>query len=242
MLQKNFLFKITFVFLTACLVSCAKSEKNDLKEAQMCLNSSEGSNALACMDKIAANNSPQAYKLRCAAIFISEGFNSPASFIEALDKINNPSGSCTGGCSPTVGAISALSFVKSSTDKVRSEASVDLAFSYCSQAETPIYMQISSLFKIGTLAANIAYIASGGAMPTEDQIKTAINTLPSAEMGQLVVSTYSASCQDLEKAPDSTKKYCAELGVAITAGGTETQIGDCLKNKLATPTYTCPQY
>ena len=241
MLQKKLLFKVSFLLLTAALVSCAKSEKNDLKEAQLCLNSAEGANALACMDKIASNNSAQAYKLRCAAVFISEGFNSPASFIDALDKINNPSGSCTGGCSSTVGAISALSFVKSSTDKVRSEASVDLAFSYCSLADTPIYMQISSLFKIGTLAANIAYIASGGTTPTEDQIKTAISTLPSAEMGQLVVSTYTASCQDLEKASDSTKKYCAELGVAVTAGGTEAQIGDCLKNKLANPSYTCPQ-
>lgn len=242
MLRNSVLVKFVFFLLSATLVSCAKSEKNDLKEAQLCLNSSEGSAALNCLDKISSNNSAQAYKLRCAAVFISEGFNSPASFIEALDKINNPNGSCTGGCSPTVGAISALSFVKSASDQTRSEASVNLAYSYCSQSETPIYMQISSLFKIGTLAANIAYIASGGTAPTEDQIKTAINTLPATEMGQLVVSTYNSSCQDLEKASDSTKKYCAELGAAVTAGGTEAQIGDCLKNKLANPNYVCPQH
>lgn len=236
MLKKNIFFLlVSSVFL----FSCAKSEKNDLKEAQLCLNSSGPTEALACVDKIASNGSAQAYKLRCAAIFISEGFNTPASFIDALDKINNPNGSCTGGCSSTVGAISALSFAKSSSDKVRSEDSVNQAFTNCSLAETPIYLQISSLFKIGTLAANIAYIASGATAPTEDQIKTALASLPPAEMGQLVVATYSASCQDLEKASDSTKKYCAELNVAVTAGGTETDIGNCLIGKLANPNFTC---
>lgn len=240
MLKKN----VSLVLVaSAFLFSCAKSEKNDLKEAQLCLNTSEGSDAMSCMDKISSNSTPQAYKLRCAAVFISEGFRSPTSFIDALDKINNNSGSCTGGCSSTVGAISALSFKNvdntSPTDRARSESIANLAFSYCSLAETNIYMQISSIFKIGTLAANIAYLTNGGTTPTEDQIKTAISGLPDAEVGQLVTSTYSATCQDLEKASDSTKKYCEELGVAMNAGGSEANIGACLKGKLANPNYVC---
>lgn len=228
--------KLSILLISAFLFSCAKSEKNDLKEAQLCLNTSTPSEAMACVDKIASNGSAQAYKLRCAAIFISEGFNSPTSFIDALDKINNPSG--TGGSSSTVGAISALSFVKSASDQARSEAVANNAFSYCSLAETDIYMQISSIFKIGTLAANIAYIATAGATPTENDIKNAIATLPSAEIGQLVVATYNSTCQNLEKASDSTKKYCEELGNAVNAGGSEANIGDCLKNNLNNPNYS----
>lgn len=245
MLKTSFLKASLLAALTLGLFSCAKSsDKNDLKEAQLCLNTATSSEALTCIDKIASNNSAQAYKLRCAAVFISEGFNTPTAFIEALDKINNNSGSCTGGCSSTVGAISALSFKNtdnnSATDRAHSAAVADQAFSYCSLSDTGIYMQISSIFKIGTLAANIAYQTNGGTTPTEDQIKTAISSLPDAEMGQLATSTYNATCQNLEKASDSTKKYCTELGTAVNSGGSDTSIGACLKGKLANPNYVCP--
>lgn len=237
--------KVIGLFIFAQLVfSCGKSDKNDLKETQLCLNTSESAQAMSCLDKISSNQTPQAYKLRCAAVFISEGFRTPSSFIEALDKINNPTGTCTGGCSSTVGAITALTFKNadntSATDRARSDEVASRAFNYCSLADTNIYMQISSLFKIGTLAANIAYLTNGGGTPTEDQIKTAISSLPAPEMGALVISTYNSTCQDLEKASDSTKKYCAELGSAVNSGGTPTDIGNCLIGKLADPNYVCP--
>ena len=244
MFSPNAFGKIALITGLCFIFSCAKSEKNDLKDTQLCLNSAPASQAMACTNKIASDFSAQAYKLRCSAIFISEGFNTPSSFVDALEKINNPTGTCTGGCSPTVGAITALTFKNannaSATDLARSSASANLAFSYCSLAETGIYMQISSLFKIGTLTANLAYAASGGGALDENQIKTQLANLSNADMGSLAVSTYSATCQNLEKASVSTKIYCAELGTAVNSGGTEAAIGACFKAKLANPSSACP--
>ncbi len=239
MLSEQSLKKILMLVSFFFIFSCAKSDKNDLKDAQLCLNTAPASQAIACTDKIASDLSAQAYKLRCAAIFISEGFNTPSSFVDALEKINNPTGSCTGGCSSTVGAISALTFKNvsnaSATDRARSNASASLAFSYCSLSEAGIYSQISSLFKIGTLTANLAYAASGGAALTDDQIKAQIANLSDPDMGALATTTYNASCQNVEKASDSTKKYCSQLSSAITPGGTDSQIGARLKSILAAP-------
>ncbi len=238
--------KLIFLLATSTFYfSCEKSNKNDLKEAQICLNSSSPSEARGCINKISSLQTAQAFKLRCAAVFISEGYNTPASFISALDQLNGTTGGCTGGCSSTIGAISALTFKNannlSASDQARSQAVADEAYSYCSQAETNIYMQISSLFKIGTYAANIAYLSNGGTTPTPDQVRTALNALPDADVGAIVVQTYGATCQDVSNASDSTKKYCAELGTAVTAGGTQAQIGNCLKQKLANPNFVCPQ-
>lgn len=244
MSNKNILKFTLLLIATSTFLSCAKSDKNDLKEAQLCLNSSAPSAARACINKISGIQTAQANKLRCAAIFISEGYNTPASFIAALDQLNGTSGGCAGGCSPTIGAISALTFKNannlSATDRTRSEAVANEAFGYCSQADTNIYMQIASLFKIGTFTANIAYQTNGGATPTPDQIKTAIASLPDTDMGALATQTYGATCQDTTNASDSTKKYCAELGAAVNGGGTQAEIGACLKAKLANPGYSNP--
>ena len=101
-------------------------------------------------------------------------------------------------------------------------------------------MQIASLFKIGTFAANIAYQTNGGVTPTPDQIEASIASLPDADMGALATQTYGATCQDTTNASDSTKKYCAELGVAVNGGGTQAQVGACLKAKLANPAFSDP--
>lgn len=245
MLSKNFqrsFFALVALATLTFTFSCAKStDKDALKEVQLCLNSSAPSEAMACTTKIESDLSPQAYKLRCAAVFISEGFNTPSSFITALDKINQSSGGCTSGCSSTVGAIAALTFKNtdntSATDRTRSENVANLAFQYCTLSQTNIYMQISSLFKIGTMAANLVYALSGNVVPTADQIEAQISNLPAADIGNMAISTYNATCQDLTNASDSTKKYCADLNAAVTTGGGDpTAVGNALKAKLvATP-------
>ena len=114
------------------------------------------------------------------------------------------------------------------------------AFSYCSQSQAGIYLQISSLFRLGTIAAMASYAANGSATPTDDQIKAQIAALDSATLGAIVNITYNSSCQNLSSASDSTKAYCTELGKAVSSGTTETAIGNCLKIKLQNPAATCP--
>lgn len=239
----NILNTLISLTLVSTLFSCQKSSQENLKEAQLCLNNSAASEARACLDKISSDTSAQAYKLRCAAVFISEGFNSPTSFTSALDQLNG-SGSCSGGCSSTVDTMNVFNFHSgNNTDATNRQRNLDVseeAFNYCSAAETNIYMQISSIFRIGTLLSMTAYAATGGTTPTIDQMKSSISSLPASDVGAIVVTTYQTTCSDLTTASDATKKYCTELGVAVNAGGSQTQIGDCLKNKLSNPSYTCP--
>ncbi len=227
------------------ILSCQKaSSKDDLKDAQLCLNTSAAVDARACLSKIASDTSLTANKLRCAAVFIAEGVTA-VTLADSLDKLKTP-GTCTGGCSATVTAINGLNFhngVNLSSDAVARQRNIDVAaeaFTYCSASGSSLYTQISSLFRIGTLASMAAYPLTGGAQPTEDQIKTAIASLDNATLGSIVTSTYSTSCQNLSTASDATKAYCTELSGAINGGSSPTAIGNCLKIKLQNPSAACP--
>lgn len=242
--MKKQLVRITLALTSLLFFSCQQSSKEDLKEAQLCLNTSAPADARGCLNKIASDTSATAYKLRCSAVFISEGFNTPATFADALDKLKNP-GTCTGGCSSTVTAINALNFHSGSNlgadaaARARNIAVSAEAFSYCSQSQAGIYLQISSLFRLGTIASMAAYAANGSGTPTEDQIKAQIAGLDSATLGSIVTITYNSSCQNLSTASDSTKAYCDELGKAVSAGSTDAVIGNCLKIKLQNPANPC---
>lgn len=236
---------LTATLLLASLYSCQKSKVGDLQEAQLCLNTATPATARSCVSKIADNVTPLAYSLRCSAIFLEQGFSSPASFINALNSINS-SGNCTGGCSSTVNALNAFNFtsagVSTPTQRAANNAAAAEAFSACSQSDATIYTQISSLFKIGTLAAMAAYTTSSGAAFTQDNLETAISTLTPSDIGAIANVTYSNACSNIENAPDSTKIFCNELKTAVTSPGStsEAAIGACLLNKLTNPAYVCP--
>ena len=242
--MKNNLLLASVSLASLLFFSCQQSSKEDLKEAQLCLNSAAPSDARACLSKISSDTSAAAYKLRCSAVFISEGFNTPATFSNALDTLKNP-GTCTGGCSSTVTAINALNFhagINLGSDAVARARNLTVsaeAFSYCAQSQAGIYLQISSLFRLGTIAAMASYAANGSAAPTQDQIKAQIAGLDSATLGSIVKLTYSSSCADISTASDSTKAYCTELGKAVNSGTTDAAIGTCLKIKLQNPANPC---
>lgn len=243
--MKKYILMVSMVLTSFLFFSCQPSSKEDLKDAQLCLNSSAPADARGCLNKISSDTSAAAYKLRCSAVFISEGFNTPATFSDALDKLKNP-GTCTGGCSSTVGAINALNFHaganlgSEATARARNLTVSSEAFSYCSQSQTGIYLQISSLFRLGTIVAMAAYQANGSGTPTDDQIKAQISGLDSATLGSIVNLTYSSSCQNLTTTSDSTKAYCTELGKAVSSGTTDVAVGNCLKIKLQNPASACP--
>ncbi len=234
MKQTTKLFFLSIVTLT--IFSCQKSGNNDLQEAQLCLNTATAAEAQNCVAKIASNTSEKAYKLRCAAVFIANNFGSPTSFVTALDQIKNGANApgCTGGeCSGTLVAMSSLNF---GTTPAATTAATQ-AFTECSASGVGIYTQISSLFKIGTLLASTA----GGTTPAN--LASALPALAGASpavVGEIVQTTYASTCTNLDKASDSTKKYCSELATALANGQTTTEIGACLLNKMNNPAYSNP--
>ncbi|MFZ3230387.1 MAG: hypothetical protein WA160_09290 [Pseudobdellovibrio sp.] len=237
------------IFLACLLIafcSCQKSSINDLQDAQLCLDKSVPASAKQCVEKIASDTSENGYKLKCAAVFISEGFNSPASFTSALDQIKSPTSShgCTGSCSSTLAVMNSFNFSSGdntqASNRLKNNNTAAEAFSYCSLSGVKIYEQISSLFKLGTMLTMLTPAVTAGGVPTVAQLQAAVSSLPPADVGAIVMTTYQSTCLNLTGASDSTKQYCAELGTAVAGGTTETAIGTCLIAKLNNPSATCP--
>jgi hypothetical protein len=229
-------YKIVLALTAALAIttfsSCQKTQTDELQNAQLCLNTAAPSAAQACVANIASNTTAYASSLRCSAIFISEGYNTPSSFLNAVDAINSPE-QCTTTCSSTVNALTTFHF---STNLLATQG-----FSECSASGVKFYTQLSSLFKIGT-AAFVA-LGSPGTTPSADDIQGVLVGLSNTEMGQLVTTTYAAVCTDLTSASDATKAYCAELKTAIDSAaipGNTDSIGLCLKTKLDNPALACP--
>jgi len=245
MKNQKLLFAFTLILSLISFQACQKSDTSNLQEAQFCLNTATADTARGCVSKIAANTTAYADSLRCSAIFISEGFSTPADFINAMNSINNPGDAgCSGGtCSSTINALVAFSFNSGdlSDPAVRSanNATAAEAFTVCSNSNVKFYAQVSSLFKIGTLATMAASLTN----PSAADIEAAISGLDAATLGEIVISTSASVCTGTDENPSvqtETEKYCAELAAALaspTPG--PAGIGACLKAKLADPAAVC---
>lgn len=223
-------FKITsLALLMLSFFSCSQnSDINDLQEAQLCLNSASNAEAMNCVSKISSNTSENAYKLRCAAIFISEGFGTAASFAPAIDALKNGqnNGSCSGAqCSGAVVAMSTFNFGTNTTKAAE-------LFNQCSLSGVSSYSQISSIFKVGTDLVTLA----GGATSVA-AIEAQINNLPAESLGSLVQTVYSSGCSDPTQ---ENQSYCTEIQSAIGSGLSNEQIGNCMKAKFDNPAYVGP--
>ena len=239
-----------FLTVTAALAlftfqSCQKSDTNALQEAQYCLNKASAGTAKACVAGIASNVSAYSKSLKCAAIFISEGFGSASSLATALDSINSAApGGCAGGCSSTINTMSTFKFssggITTPAERAVNNATAADAFAECSASGVKSYVTISSLFKIGTLTSMIAYGLNGPATPTAAELETAIASMDNATVGDLVITTSAAVCADTTNASAATKAYCAELATALASPtATPAGIGACMKAKLANPAAVC---
>ena len=225
--------------------SCKKSELEDLKNAQICLNTSPAAQAKTCVASLSGDNSQLANALKCSAVFISEGFGTPTSLLSALDQITNSSGSCTGGCSSSIDAMASLNFDSGNlallADRNANIATANEAVSFCAASGVKIYSQISSIFKIGTDLSMLAYATTGGAAINTDNLQSEITNLNSLSLGNLVLTTYASACSgSTESQADSTAKYCSELSTAINGSASATIICNCMKIKLDDPNAVCP--
>lgn len=244
--------KVTALLLLSFVVmSCQKNETDLLQEAQSCLNDSPSSEARNCVSKISSINTPASYKLRCAAIYIHEGFGAASALINGLNEMNNPSGGggCSGSCSPTFAVINNFNFHSGDNldpaNQARNIATANEAVETCALTESKAYIQVSSLFKIGTMAKMSAFGAlvapTPGQEPTPAEIQAALTALPPAEIGELATTTYNLACASNLNPSDSAKKYCDELSESISTHGSNfSAIGSCLLGKIDDENFVCP--
>lgn len=230
---KKLVLITTLTLISLSLFSCKKTDLDEIQEAQYCLNKAPDNEARACVSKLASKGTPDAYKLMCASVFISKGFGSVSSFASAIGQITNPTG---GGCTGNdcAGSLNAMSIMNFGTDVV----SADEAISYCTKSGVVAYATMSTLFAMGTQLK----IALGSLPPTGANLDAAALLMPEAAVGAIVNATYSSSCSDTTNASDETKKFCADLALAVNGtNGSNAAVGKCIKAKLANPSLmTCP--
>lgn len=202
---------------TMILTSCKESELDTIKDAQMCLNKAAPSEAQACVSKLANNSSEQANQLKCSAYFIQENLGTPTGLIDALEQADS---SCTGCSSGSMGVISALTFPSGT-------AVSEAAFNVCNASGIPVYSQLSSLVHISTLAKSFDSLAT-----TADEYAAAVNSIPAADLGNLVITTYNSSCSGTSSDEgEALAEFCGELSSALTSAS-PADVGECLKYKM----------
>lgn len=102
--------------------SCGPKDIDKVGDAQACLNSATSATASSCMSKVDGLETTAAYNIRCAAMFIQEGFTSPTKFTNALNSLNG-----TTGTSSFMGLITFSSQGTIASD----DANAATAFDYC---------------------------------------------------------------------------------------------------------------
>lgn len=243
------------VIFTVALASCQKNDADLMQEAQACLNEAPASEARGCVAKISSITTPAAYKLRCSAVYISEGFREASDFITAMDKLKEDGTGCT-NCSGTLNAMNALNFSQGNVSdpgatgdaaRDRNIAVADEAFNVCTLSQSKGYTQISSLFKLGTQTTMWAYKYTGvvGGTPTPAELEAAVGNMigdsnAEAGIGQVVITSYETICAGNTDPSESTVEYCEELSESLESGATAQVIGACLLNKIVDKDYICP--
>ncbi|HPI39786.1 MAG TPA: hypothetical protein PLJ21_03225 [Pseudobdellovibrionaceae bacterium] len=243
----NSIFK-PFLFISFALyfiLGCAATDADKIAEAQTCLDKATAATAEACTTKVSGLTSPGAYNIRCASKFISERFEDPNKYIEALSSISGG----TGG-SNMMNMMGLLMF--SSKGNITDDTtSMSTTFDYCHKANTKGALLLSSFgymgaslyaFASSTVSASCPSTPSGAgstyalgtclnAFGTDLTLAnlTAIANLGSASttdaaatqvqsaIGTIVITTYTVSCSTSQ----SNKELCDYFKTAInSAGGT----------------------
>lgn len=257
--------KLKLILLLTLIVSlmqpgCGEKDRDKLGDAQNCLDKSAPSTAKACMDKISGNESAAAYTLRCASVFIAQGFDKPDRYISAFDQLNqNPT--CPGGCSSTLGLMQVLSFsangsgLGNATQRNANLADSAEAFNYCQKSGSQSYYLLSSIVRSATIL-NMSAAAlglGGGGTPTQAELEAAAAAIAAgnvavtdiatpAVVGAIVTSTYETSCANAQNQSADQLKLCTELSTAISASPSQSadDIGACILKKWQNPAATCP--
>lgn len=221
---------------TLCLLSitgCETKEDNKIAKAQTCLDGATQASAANCSAMVSGLTSMGAYKIRCSAGYISEGFTSER-FAQAFDKIANNK-TQTGS---TLTAITNMVF--------SSTAVANAIFEDCSKAGSPGMLNLATLSKTattlmsatGNLASILAALDNDGEISDSElaTIKGNLdpNTMSPADkevVGGQVLELNTQYCAMGSAYADT--KICTDLGTAIgSSSGDKAALAELFLNQI----------
>ncbi len=227
---------IQICFLSFVLVSCNKnSEADKLSQAQDCLDTATASTVSQCMEKVTGLESSGAYLIRCAAMFIADGFDDTTRLTAAFSNMTN-TGTGSSGTDASLSVMSALSF-KNGGSASANQTNASLALSYCEKSGSKGLILLSGIASMGTSMISLASCGTDISCAIADA-KT--NTATQAAVGTAAVAAYEANCG---AGQTSNQQFCNQFSEAVTAaGGTSnsTEVGKKLiEQYCATKTGGC---
>lgn len=149
-LVRNSLFWMILT-LTLAITGCDNENITKIAEAQHCLDTATPASAHQCREKVAGDESAQAYMIRCSARFLEEGFTTKR-FVNAAETLSEDEG---GGEASTVKALAIFKF---------NPTVMDLTSSECAKSNSQGMIQLAALSDLATFVVHTV----GGFDPEED--------------------------------------------------------------------------
>lgn len=212
MIFKKQLFLLTALSTALLSSSCAKKDQDKIGEAQSCLDTSSRSNVSQCVEKVSGLETSGAYVIRCAASFISEGFDDATRLSNAISNMGSSSG--TSAISASVTAMGLLAFTSNSTSSTNLSNSIT-AQSYCNKSGSKGLILLSS---IANFATTVLYYSSSTSVTTG--LATAKDNTTAQELvGSAVLSAYNSNCTGTST---SNQQFCSQFTSIVSSSGSNT--------------------
>lgn len=230
----------TFVIF-ACLLAlsilnfgCVKRDIDKISEAQDCLDQSDSTNSLACMEKVEGLESAGAHLIRCSAYFIDQGFAEPSRLASVAQQVTNGAGD---PAQNTFGALSIMGFVASKYDMTTNHNMSELAFSSCAKSKSGGLIYLSSMSRISTSLLKDLAFTPGGTSPTATDIENtlcdpALSSTTKIAIGMAAISAYQNDCITRKTESDDV---CQQYAAALATSSDPEDVGELLADNLCTP-------
>lgn len=224
-----------------CVTACKKKDVDYVAEAQDCLDKTDSSGALECMQKVEGIETESAYLIRCSANFIYQEFMDPV-------RLSNIAEQMKASNSSPLAAIGLLAFSKPAGDNPTASAArtnlSTVTMEYCTKAKSKGMLLLSSMAQIATVASaaltNTEDLVTTcdpnspgyDASDCQDKAKDAVCAAPPEAMGEAVLAAYQQSCVGSSQQNSSV---CTEFA-NITNGTTDPAvIGANLQDQSGCP-------
>ncbi|MCS6839099.1 MAG: hypothetical protein NZ480_09710 [Bdellovibrionaceae bacterium] len=230
--------------LSLPVFSCQQDQaQNALVEAQACLNrmankefAVASEKAWECVQKLNGNTSKEANQLRCAAIFVKQGFSSVTKLQRIIDQMkSSKDGSNGGGGDGGQPLLSSLGFLAFSGDDAKHLA--NLAQENCGRSNSPGLALLASMAAVATILNEVSdsvftNCSGGSSTACENAVKEVLCSIRGEgaasdkpeQIGQVISSTYEAAC----RAHGANNPMCDVYRQAVQQGGSQNweQVGN----------------
>lgn len=220
------------------LQSCAdkKDEALLLTKAQSCLNelgtasvAEAQAKAPQCIAALGNLQTKEAYQLRCAAIFISQGFSSAERLEKIMDQLKNS------GSSNNNATLTAIGFMVFSEGGSPLDAA-EQAMEYCKKSGSPGMTILASMAKTATVLNSVrsginTNCTSGNSTECQNAVTQACSNLTSnseakESLGQAILDAAALACQGGNSHP-----MCSTYN-HITTNPDPAAVGEAFKNSV----------